>query len=75
MALSNETKRRITVALADRAAGDEVIARLEAAIGVAKFGATANVRVDTLANLGADTESRLDAIEAKLNALITALSA
>lgn len=78
MALSTRTKRIVEVALADRKAAAELDARIDRqAAAVAKLGATSNlVGVDgTGSNAAplAGTEARLDAIEAKLDAVIQAL--
>lgn len=84
MALSTKAKKRLEVAMARRAEANEVIAAIESganpqAATVAAFGATANlVGVDGTGSNAAPlvgTESRLDAIEAKINAVIAALKA
>ena len=82
MALSAKAKKRLEVAMARRAEAQEVINAIEAganpkAANVAAIGTTTNlVGVDgTGSNAAplAGTESRLDAIEAKVDALILAL--
>lgn len=82
MALSAKAKRRIEVALARRAEALEVIAAIESganpkAATVAAFGATAPVGTTDGtggdAAVAADVELRLDAIESKINAILTAL--
>jgi hypothetical protein len=82
MALSSRTKSIVEVALADRRAASELNSAIDSgsnpqAAAVALLGATSNlVGVDgTGSNAAplAGTEARLDAIEAKVDALITAL--
>lgn len=82
MALSTKAKKRLEVALARRAEAAEIAAAIDAggnaqAASVALLGATSDlVGVDgTGSNAAplAGTESRLDAIEAKVDAVITAL--
>ncbi|NJO48113.1 MAG: hypothetical protein HC840_00190 [Leptolyngbyaceae cyanobacterium RM2_2_4] len=84
MALSDKTKEIMIVALANKAAGQELAAAVDAggnaqAASVAAIGATTDlVGVDgTGSNAAplAGTESRLDAIEAKVDAVIAALKA
>lgn len=84
MALSAKAKKRLEVAMARRAEANEVIAAIEAganakAASVAAIGATSNlVGVDgTGSNAAplAGTEARLDAIEAKVDAILSALKA
>lgn len=85
MALSKRSKDILTVALADKKASAELAAAVAAiqiaapAASVAAIGTTANlVGVDgTGSNAAplAGTESRLDAIEAKVDAVIAALKA
>jgi|GEM_PF-2929114 len=84
MALSTKAKKRLEVAMARRAEANEVIAAIESgantpAANVAALGTTANlVGVDgTGSNAAplAGTESRLDAIEAKVDAILAALKA
>lgn len=84
MALSKKTKEILTVAMADKKSAAEIAAAVDAstakvAASIAAIGATANlVGVDgTGSNAAplAGTESRLDAIEAKVDALIAALKA
>lgn len=84
MALSVKAKKRLEVALARRAEANEIIAAIEAganaqAANVAAIGATSNlVGVDgTGSNAAplAGTESRLDAVEAKIDAVIASLKA
>lgn len=84
MALSAKAKKRLEVAMARRAEANEVIAAIEAganakAANVAAIGATSNlVGVDGTGSNAAPlvgTESRLDAIEAKVDAILAALKA
>lgn len=84
MALSAKAKKRLEVAMARRAEANEVIAAIESganaqAASVAAIGATSNlVGVDgTGSNAAplAGTEARLDAIEAKVDAILSALKA
>lgn len=84
MALSSKAKRRLEVALARRAEAQEIIAAIESgansqAAAVAALGATSNlVGVDGTGSNAAPlvgTEARLDAIEAKVDAVIAALKA
>lgn len=81
MALSAKAKRRLEVAMARRAEALEVIAAIEAganpqAAVVAAITSTNLTGVDgTGSNAAplAGTETRLDAIESKINAILTAL--
>lgn len=77
MSLSTIIRRRLAVALASKAAADTIADAIDAsgkqAANVAAIGTTTNVRVDSLANLGADTEARLDVIEGKIDAILVAL--
>ncbi len=82
MALSTKTKAVIEVALADRKAAAELAAAVDSgsntqAASVALLGATSDlVGVDGTGSNAApltETEGRLDAIEAKVDALIQAL--
>jgi hypothetical protein len=80
MALSDKAKQHLEYALANQDVADEVAAALEKqAESVAAIGATANlVGVDgTGSNAAplAGTEARLDALEAKMDALLAALKA
>lgn len=84
MALSAKAKARFEKAMAKRSEAQEIINAIEAgsnpkAAHVAPLGATANlVGVDgTGSNAAplAGTEARLDAIEAKIDAVIAALIA
>lgn len=83
MALSAKTKKRIEVALARRAEANELIAAIEAgsnpqAAAVANITSTNLTGVDgTGSNAAplAGTETRLDAIESKINAILAALRA
>lgn len=83
MALSAKTKKRIEVALARRAEANELIAAIEAgsnpqAAAVADITSTNLTGVDgTGSNAAplAGTETRLDAIESKINAILAALRA
>jgi len=82
MALSDKTKEIMIVALANKAAGQELAAAVDAggnsqAAAVAAIGTTvALVGVDGTGSNAApltETESRLDVIEAKVDAVIAAL--
>ena len=82
MALSAKAKRRLEVAMARRVEAQEVIAAIESgsnpqAAAIAAIGVTSNlVGVDGTGSNAAPlvgTESRLDAIEAKVDAVIAAL--
>lgn len=82
MALSDKTKRVLEVAMANRTAAEELASAVDAggnaqAASVALLGATADlVGVDGTGSNAAplvETESRLDAVEAKIDAVITAL--
>lgn len=82
MALSDKAKKRFIVAMARRVEAQEILTAIEAganssAANVAAMGATTNlVGVDgTGSNAAplAGTESRLDAIEAKVDAILTSL--
>jgi len=84
MALSQKTKEILTVAMADKKSAAELAAAIDAggntpAAAVAPLGATTNlVGVDgTGSNAAplAGTETRLDAVEAKADAIIAALKA
>ena len=80
MSLSDKAKQYLEYALASQEVADEVVASLDKQAGsVAQIGATVNlVGVDgTGSNAAplAGTESRLDALEAKVDALIAALKA
>jgi hypothetical protein len=80
MALSAKARKRFEVAMARRVEAEEILDAIESqAAAVAPLGATANlVGVDgTGSNAAplAGTEARLDAIEAKVDALIAALKA
>jgi hypothetical protein len=84
MALSAKARRRLEVAMARRAEATEIADAIDLggnpqAAAVAALGATANlVGVDgTGSNAAplAGTESRLDATEAKVDAVIAALKA
>ena len=84
MALSTKAKKRLEVAMARRVEALEVIAAIEGGsnpqgAAVANLGATSNlVGVDGTGSNAAPlvgTEARLDAIEAKLDALLTSLRA
>lgn len=82
MALSAKAKRRLEVAMARRVEAQEVIAAIESgsnpqAAAIAAIGVTSNlVGVDGTGSNAAPlvgTESRLDTIEAKVDAVIAAL--
>jgi len=82
MALSDKAKQYLEYSLASQEVADEVVAALELdrqAASVSPIGATANlVGVDgTGANAAplAGTESRLDTLEGKVDAMIAALKA
>jgi hypothetical protein len=84
MALSTKARKRFEAAMARRAEAQEILDAIESgsnpqAAAVAAIGATANlVGVDgTGSNAAplAETESRLDAVEAKIDAVIAALKA
>lgn len=83
MALSSAARRRLEVAMAKRAEAKEIADAIDAggtpAATVAAMGVTANlVGVDgTGSNAAplAGTESRLDAIEAKIDAILASLKA
>jgi hypothetical protein len=74
MSLSLKIKRAIIVALASKEAGEAVATAATPLPHIAPIGTTTNLRVDTLANLGADAEARLDALEGKVDTLLTALA-
>lgn len=84
MALSKKTKEILTVAMADKKSAAELAAAVDAsgnaqAAAVAAIGVTANlVGVDGTGSNAAPlvgTESRLDVIESKIDAVIAALKA
>lgn len=80
MALSDKAKQYLEYSLASQEIADEVVAALDKqADSVAAIGATANlVGVDGTGSNAAplvETEGRLDALEAKVDALIAALKA
>lgn len=84
MALSDKAKRRLEVALARRDVAVEIAAAIDSganaqAANVAAMGSTTNLTgVDgTGSNAAplAGTESRLDAIEAKIDAILSSLKA
>jgi len=84
MALSKKTKEILTVAMADKKSAAEIAEAIDAggnaqAAAVAALGATAAlVGVDGTGSNAAPlvgTEARLDAIEAKVDAVIAALKA
>lgn len=83
MALSAKAKKRLEVAMARRAEAQEIISAIEAggnpqAAAVADISSSNLVGVDgTGSNAAplAGTESRLDAIESKINAILAALRA
>ena len=80
MALSDKAKQYLEYALTSQEVADEVVASLDKQAGaVAAIGATANlVGVDGTGSNAAplvETEGRLDALEAKVDALIAALKA
>lgn len=81
MALSTKAKKRFEAAMAHRAQAQEITDAIDAfvpAAHVAALGTTADlVGVDGVGSNAAPlvgTEARLDAIEAKLDALISALT-
>lgn len=84
MSISARTAQVLPIALADSQAATELIAAIDAAggsftpaAGIATLGVTTDLTgVDGTASNAADlatTESRLDAIEAKIDALLGAL--
>lgn len=84
MALSDKTKRVLRAAMANKAAADELSSAVDSggnpqAASVALLGSTTNlVGTDGSGGAGdaaplAGTESRLDAAEGKIDAVITAL--
>jgi hypothetical protein len=85
MALSQELRKRLVIALTDRFVGKELADAIDAmhviapAAHVAPIGATVDlVGVDGVGDNAAPlvgTEARLDAIEAKIDALIASLIA
>lgn len=82
MALSDKSKLYLKYAIPSQEAADEVVASLDKqAESVAAIGATANlVGTDGSGGAGdaaplAATESRLDALEAKVDAVLAALKA
>lgn len=84
MALSAEAKRVLEIAMGSRPLASEVAAAIDSgsnpqAASVAALGATTDLTgVDGTGDNAADlatTEARLDAIEAKIDALISALKA
>lgn len=80
MALSDKSKLYLKYAITSQEVADEVVASLDKqAASVSPIGVTANlVGVDgTGSNAAplAETEGRLDALEAKVDALIAALKA
>jgi hypothetical protein len=82
MALSDKSKLYLKYAITSQEVADEVVASLDKqAAAVAALGATSNlVGTDGSGGAGdaaplAGTESRLDALEGKVDALIAALKA
>jgi hypothetical protein len=84
MALSKAARRRLEVSMAHRATATEVADAIDnggnpQAASIAAMGATVNlVGVDGTGSNAAplvETEARLDAIEAKIDALIASLKA
>jgi hypothetical protein len=92
MALSEDTKKRLVIALTDEAAGQELADAVDAgsnpkAATVAAIGTTVNLPAvaATFATLAdarsaveaqrAGAEPRLDAVEAKIDAILAALKA
>ena len=84
MALSDANKKKLRNAMADKRAADAVAAAIDAggnpvAAVVAALGATSNlVGVDGTGSNAAPlvgTEARLDAIEAKVDAILASLKA
>ena len=84
MALSAEAKRVLEIAMGSRPLASEVSAAIDSgsnpqAASIAALGVTTDLTgVDGTGSNAADlatTESRLDAIEAKIDALISALKA
>jgi len=84
MALSDKAKKRFEVAMARRQEAVEILDQIDAsaalsqAAAVAEIGVTANLVAPVLLTAAAPlagTESRLDAVEAKVDELIQALVA
>lgn len=79
MALSKDAKYRFEVAIADRRAAKEILDAVQAqAASVAAITSANLTGVDGTGNNAAPlagTETRLDAIEAKINAILVALKA
>lgn len=82
MALSNKAKEALRRAITEDDAAEEIRSAIDSggnpqAAAVAAFGTTTDLTgVDGTGNNAADlatTESRLDAIESKINAILTAL--
>lgn len=83
MALSAKAKKRLEVAMARRAEAQEVISAIESA-SVTPAAAVADISSSNLVGVDgtgsnaaplAGTETRLDAIESKINAILAALRA
>lgn len=64
-------RARLIKALTSKTAGNAIADSLATTGALAPLSST-NLRVDTLANLGADAEARLDALEARVNAMTAA---
>ena len=84
MALSKKTKEIMVVALADKKAGTELAAAVDSLHAVAAAAHVANITSSNLVGVDgtgsnaaplAGTETRLDALEAKVNAILAALQA
>lgn len=84
MSLSQKTKEILVVAMADKKSATELAAAVDALHAVAPAAHIANITSANLVGVdgtGSDaaplagTETRLDAIEAKLNAILAALQA
>lgn len=67
-------RSRLIKALTSTKAGNAVADAIATRGSFAPLTST-NLRTDTLANLGADAETRLDALEARVNAITAADSA
>lgn len=64
-------RSRLIKALTSKSAGNALADSIATTGGLAPLSSTA-LRVDTLANLGSDAEARLDALEARVNAMTAA---
>lgn len=64
-------RQRLIRALTSKSAGNALADSIAATAALAPL-TSSSLRVDTLANLGADAEARLDALEARCNAITAA---